>query len=49
MGMSEQAREQRNLYMRKWREKPENKVKTREYNKTYWEKRAEQEQEKVTS
>lgn len=40
MQLSEQARKQRNAYMRKWRAKPKNKIKTREYNKTYWERRA---------
>lgn len=40
MSMSKEAREQRSRYMRQWRAKPKNKIKTREYNKTYWERRA---------
>ena len=37
--MTEVAREQNKLYQREWRKK--NKEKTSQYNRRYWEKRAE--------
>ena len=40
MGMSEAARKARNEYMRKWRSKPENKLKEQQYKKE-WESRPE--------
>ena len=36
--MDNKAKELRNSYMRKWREKNKDKVKS--YNKTYWERKA---------
>lgn len=36
--LSEQAREKRKEYYRKWRQKPENKEKALEYQKRYWER-----------
>lgn len=43
MGMTEQAKESRAEYLRKWRQK--NKEKTKEYNRRYWERKASQDKE----
>ncbi|MEH7328087.1 hypothetical protein CN330_24215 [Priestia megaterium] len=40
----ERNRERYNEAARRWRSKPENKIKIQEYNQQYWERKAEEEQ-----
>ncbi|EDT23626.1 hypothetical protein [Clostridium perfringens] len=41
--LDEKAREKRNLYLREWRKK--NKDKVKKYNESYWERRANKEED----
>lgn len=43
--MSKEAKAKKAEYMRKWRAKPENKKKQREYERNYWERKAKEDRE----
>lgn len=40
--MSEEAKAKQREYLREWRKRPENKEKQKQYNRRYWEKKAQQ-------
>lgn len=49
MSMSEAAKKKKAQYMRKWRQKPENKEKIKKHQADYWERVVAKEQEETTS
>lgn len=44
--MNDKAREERNAYLREWRKK--NKERVKNYNKSYWERKANKDKKKVS-